>query len=58
MIALTLIWFRFFYEKPPFRPLKSVSISFGTFVDAAGVAAISDGMVCPSPKVLKVRLST
>jgi hypothetical protein len=43
---------------------KSVSMSFGSFVDA-GVAAFSDGMVCPSicalearpPKVVKVVLS-
>ncbi|MGH9733753.1 MAG: hypothetical protein ACRD8A_04080 [Candidatus Acidiferrales bacterium] len=36
--------------------LKSVSINFSTFVDAAGVAAKIDGMACPSAKVLKVKL--
>src|SRR5690348_4131195 len=45
--------FRFFYEKPPFEVVKSVSINFSTFVDAAGVAAFFDGTVCPSPKVAK-----
>ena len=35
---------------------KSVSINFGSFVDAAGVTAKIDGTAGPSPKVVKVTL--
>jgi hypothetical protein len=35
---------------------KSVSINFPTFTDGAGVTAKIDGMACPSPKAVKIRL--
>ena len=36
-------------------PVKSVSINFSTFVDAAGVTAKIDGTACPSISTLEAR---